>query len=237
MTTTHALKFNAAPYTAEGELVHPDDTGITRGPGRGKCACGALSPELENGAQRRNWFKEHKANPESWTRTDVSIEVVEVEDDVPLDPEPATEPGVIPLEELKSTVEASLELYKVSRVLPFEKTKDLAAHFWRFLGRDGVRRLADSGVLGKVRVTTNAQDHTIRISGADEADVDEAIKLIKRYWAEAVETGKEWKKTDPTWLARPRGGLAMRKASFHMMGAYYLEYADTFIESVQDSLI
>lgn len=233
MTTTHALKFNAAPYTAEGELIHPDDTGITRGPGRAKCACGALSPELENGAQRRNWFKEHKANPETWTRTDVSVTVTEVPDDIPLDPEPETSA----LEELKTAVDADVELYKVSRVLPFQKTKDLAAHFWRFLGRDGVRHLADSGVLGKVRVTTNAQDHTIRISGADEAAVDEAIELIKRYWAEAVETGKEWKKTDPAWLARPRGGLAMRKASFHMMGAYYLGYADTFIESIQDSLV
>lgn len=217
MTTSHALKFNAAPYDSNGDLVHPDDTSITRGPGRAKCACGELSPELENGAQRRQWFKAHKASPEP------VVEVVE-------EPEPEPEPVVEVVEEAAEQPEL---VATVSRVLPFKKTKDLAAHFWRYLGRDGSRRLASSGILGNVELTTNAQDHTLRISGTSEEDVEAAIETIKEYWAEAVETGKEWKKTDPAWLARPRGGLAMRQASFHMMGEYYRGYADTFISARQ----
>lgn len=232
MTATHVLKYNAAPYTAQGELVHPADTNITRGPGRAKCSCGALSPELANGAQRRAWFKDHKANPQSWTRTDVSVEWQEVQDEIPLDPEPETSP-----EPEEAEDEAEEAAPKVTRTLAFKKTKDLAAHFWRYLGRDGVRRLADTGVLGQVQVQTNAKDHTLTISGDTEHDVDSAITLIKQYWAEAVETGKEWKKTDPAWLARPREGLALRNASFHMMGEYYKGYADTFAQSILDSLI
>lgn len=234
MTTTHVLKYNAAPYTAQGELVYPADTNITRGPGRAKCACGALSPELANGAQRRAWFKDHKAAPEVETE-------VEVQDEIPLDPEPEVTPEPEP-EEAEDEAEededeAEEAAPEVTRTLAFKKTKDLAAHFWRYLGRDGVRRLADTGVLGQVQVQTHAKDHTLTISGATEADVDEAVALIKRYWAEAVETGKEWKKTDPAWLARPREGLALRNASFHMMGEYYKGYADTFAESILDSLI
>lgn len=233
MSTSHALKFNAAPYNDQGELIHPEDTHITRGPGRAKCTCGALSPELENGAERRRWFKEHKSNPVSWTEVSRTVTVTPVAGPEP-EPEPQPEPEPEPEPE---TVDEELEVeHTVAQVLPFRKTKDLAAHFWRFLGRDGVRRLYSSGILGDVQVTTHAQDHTISVTGHNEDEVEAAVQIIRDYWAEAVETGKEWKKTDPGWLARPRGGLAMRQASFHLMGEYYRSYADTFIATRQDLL-
>lgn len=230
MTTSHVLKYNAAPYNAEGELLFPADTGVTRGPGRAKCACGALSPQLDNGAQRRQWFKTHKANPETWTRTDTSVEWVA--DEIPLDPEPVAEaPAAAPVVDVVEDAPADDQEDAepvFSRVVPF--TKDSPDSFWRFLGRDGVRRLAAAGVLGPVTVSTNASNHTLLVGGQTERQVVTACGLIEQYWREALDSVKEWKQTDPAFLARPKKGLEGRKASYFMTGEYYLAYADKYIQ-------
>lgn len=216
MTTTHALKFNGAPYTAEGELVHGADTSVTRGAGYAKCACGALSASsLTNGATRRAWFKAHKA--------DALTAAAPIEDDIPLDPEPEAVPvAEAPAED--TTEDATESAF--STVLPF--TKESPASFWRFLGRDAVRELARRGALGDVEVSTNATNHTLLITGATEALVETARERIETFWADALSSVKEWKKTDPEFLARPKEGLAGRKASYFMTGAYYMAYAEKY---------
>lgn len=56
----HNLKHNGAPYNESGELINPDPK-VTSGRGRALCTCGWLSVEVDNGAQRRAWHKDHKA--------------------------------------------------------------------------------------------------------------------------------------------------------------------------------
>lgn len=217
MTTTHALKYNGAPYTAEGELVHGDDTSITRGPGYAMCACGAVSPEpLANGVQRRAWFKDHKQ--QAAVEELPSVEAPAVVEEAAPAPEPEPE---APAAEEES----------FSAVLPF--TSASPASFWRYLGRDAVRDLADRGGLGlHIKVATNAANHTVLITGPTEAEVETARERIVRYWDEALTTVKDWKKTDPTFLARPTQGLEGRKAAFELTGAYYMSYVDTFLKEL-----
>lgn len=224
MTTSHALKYNGAPYTAEGELQFPLDTSVTRGPGYAKCSCGALSPEaLANGSQRRAWFKLHKAAP------------VAEQEEIPLDPEPVAEPEPVvdpepvaedaPEQEAPGDEQDSMEF---SSVLPF--TSESPASFWRYLGRDAVRLLADRGVLGPVLVATNANNRTLLVSGHSEADVDAAREIIEAYWSSALAAVKVWKKTDAEFLARPTQGLEGRKAAYELTGRFYLAHVDTFVQ-------
>lgn len=215
MTTTHALRYNGAPYNADGTLVN-EATNVTRGPGHAACTCGALSPEsLPNGVARREWFKAHKNAPaEAPAETPAEVEApaeFEAPAEAPVEAEAPAEPAF-------------------SRVLPF--TKDAPASFWRFLGRDAVRRLADSGVLGPVTVSTNASNHSILVNGPTEDDVDQAVKRITTFWTEALEEVKVWKKEDATYLARPTQGLEGRKAAYELTGAFYLCYAEEFISDL-----
>ncbi|MET4222810.1 hypothetical protein [Oerskovia enterophila] len=56
----HELWWEGAPHTAKGQLIYRGRI-TTGGTGHGKCSCGALSPELPSGTQRRAWHREHKA--------------------------------------------------------------------------------------------------------------------------------------------------------------------------------
>lgn len=56
----HEPWWEGAPHTAKGQLIHRGRI-TTGGTGHGKCSCGAFSPELPSGTQRRAWHREHKA--------------------------------------------------------------------------------------------------------------------------------------------------------------------------------
>lgn len=56
----HGLAHEGAPHDAAGRLRSARYPG-TSGIGRAKCVCGALSDELDSGAARKRWHKEHKA--------------------------------------------------------------------------------------------------------------------------------------------------------------------------------
>lgn len=75
--SSHNLKFNGAPYTQAGELVHPDDTSITAGKGAALCTCGTLSEELPNGAARRRWHKDHKEQAATTEPVQTALEVAD----------------------------------------------------------------------------------------------------------------------------------------------------------------
>lgn len=238
MTTKHALKYNGAPYTAEGELQFPLDTSITRGPGHAKCSCGEVSAvSMPNGSVRRAWFKTHKATAAKVEREAAAVVAEPVADDIPLDPEPAKTVATVVDQNADGTVrvtevanvdaEADAEPAKFTAVVPF--TKDSPASFWRYLGRDIPRRFSDAGILGDVTVATNAANHTLLLSGASEADVEAARQTIETFWADVLGSVKEWKKTDPTFLARPTKGLEGRKAAYELTGEYYMRRAEDFI--------
>lgn len=57
----HNLKHNGAAYNESAELINPDPK-VTSGRGRALCTCGWLSDEVDTGALRRKWFKDHKAS-------------------------------------------------------------------------------------------------------------------------------------------------------------------------------
>lgn len=59
----HTLKYAGAPYDDQAQLIDPINK-TTSGPGRALCSCGIISPELESGAARREWFKDHRAKYE-----------------------------------------------------------------------------------------------------------------------------------------------------------------------------
>jgi len=53
----HGLVFEGSPFSDHGKRLHVG----TYGPGRAKCSCGALSPSLTSGYQRKAWHRKHKA--------------------------------------------------------------------------------------------------------------------------------------------------------------------------------
>lgn len=55
----HELQSEGAPYDSNGKLTNILYGG-TSGVGRGKCSCGALSPDLDSGNQRKAWHRDHK---------------------------------------------------------------------------------------------------------------------------------------------------------------------------------
>lgn len=55
----HALRYYGAPHDDDGELIQPGPK-TTSGEGRAKCKCGALSPILPTGLDRRGWFDIHR---------------------------------------------------------------------------------------------------------------------------------------------------------------------------------
>lgn len=56
----HELLWEGAAYVRRGtQFVTGPERG-TRGVGYGKCSCGALSPELASGNQRKQWHRDHK---------------------------------------------------------------------------------------------------------------------------------------------------------------------------------
>lgn len=57
----HALAYDGAALTPEGNLVHADRLWIgTAGQGHAKCECGAISPDSGGRKYRRAWHVEHK---------------------------------------------------------------------------------------------------------------------------------------------------------------------------------
>jgi hypothetical protein len=60
--TGHALRFEGAPHDDEGNRIHrgrfPYGVG---GEGRAKCACGQMSDVLPSAYQRKEWYREHRA--------------------------------------------------------------------------------------------------------------------------------------------------------------------------------
>jgi hypothetical protein len=62
--TPHGLVFEGAPHGDNGERLFIGRGrfwGGVGGEGRGKCACGALSPVLPSAVKRKAWHREHKA--------------------------------------------------------------------------------------------------------------------------------------------------------------------------------
>lgn len=57
----HTLRYEGAPFSADGTLIYDGMHVGTSGEGRAKCSCGALSPVLSSGAQRKAWHRQHKA--------------------------------------------------------------------------------------------------------------------------------------------------------------------------------
>lgn len=55
----HELFYEGAAHDADGKRILVI-WGGTGGTGRGKCSCGALSPELTSGTQRKAWHRDHK---------------------------------------------------------------------------------------------------------------------------------------------------------------------------------
>lgn len=56
----HELRDEGAPYDGRGRKIW-QNRWTTSGRGRAKCSCGALSPELPSGTQRKAWHRAHKA--------------------------------------------------------------------------------------------------------------------------------------------------------------------------------
>lgn len=56
----HALLREGLPYDDQGRYPLSSQ-GEKQQQGRAKCSCGALSPNLPSGAQRKAWHREHKA--------------------------------------------------------------------------------------------------------------------------------------------------------------------------------
>lgn len=231
MANVHALRFNGAPYTSDGVPVN-EDTSTTSGVGRALCACGALSPELPSGAQRRAWFKEHKANPETWTRTDVSVSYA-ADVDEPEISTPVAEGEVAP-EEPAEDAEAIQEDALVERAIPF--TDAVAFHFWAYLGRE-----ATTAFLGlafpDVTAKFDNKEHVVILQGEDAGELETAAEAIVTLWSLAIAEFKEWSKGDTEWLERPRGGLEGRKASYRLRGEFYVRYAVKFGEEFDSGLL
>lgn len=58
----HALRRDGAPHDEYGRLVNPDKPRSRAGTGRAFCECGASSPVLANGEERRAWHNQHKVD-------------------------------------------------------------------------------------------------------------------------------------------------------------------------------
>jgi hypothetical protein len=56
----HELIGEGAAYDAKGKYRVQEIWGGTAGTGKGKCSCGALSPELTSGTKRKAWHRAHK---------------------------------------------------------------------------------------------------------------------------------------------------------------------------------
>jgi hypothetical protein len=66
----HELFYEGAAYDAKGKYRVQEIWGGTGGTGSGKCSCGALSPELTSGAQRKAWHRGHKDQVRKGTNVD-----------------------------------------------------------------------------------------------------------------------------------------------------------------------
>jgi hypothetical protein len=55
----HELEHEGAPFRGDGRKIRAG-WGGTGSIGHGKCSCGALSPELTSGTQRKAWHRAHK---------------------------------------------------------------------------------------------------------------------------------------------------------------------------------
>lgn len=54
----HGLLAEGAGFREDGVRLRPYTVG---GPGRARCACGAMSDELPSAAARKRWHRVHKA--------------------------------------------------------------------------------------------------------------------------------------------------------------------------------
>lgn len=240
--TKHNLKHNGAAYNESAELINQDPK-VTSGAGRALCTCGWLSEDVANGAQRRAAFKAHKAEAtaEAPQQTELVLgqdvaagtpedEVAEAIAELVGDQKPAKRAARKAVKQAAAAKKAKPESKvhmdatdpnAVTVALPF--TKDIADSFWRFLGRDAVREMAGR-LFPTVQVRTDANAHVINFTGPT-ADVTAAVQATADMWRDAIAACAEWKKTDPEFLARPKGGLAGRKASYFMTGEFYTSYA------------
>lgn len=222
----HALRYNGAPYTPDGQLAH-EDSSVTGGTGRALCACGAMSPDLPSGSQRRAWFKDHKANPDTWTV--VSTEAVyadtaeePVQEEVPEEvaPEPAAE-------------DQKEDVKDAERALPF--TDAVASHFWAYLGREATTAFLTQA-FPDVTPKYDNKSRVVILQGP-EAELETAADAVLTMWSLAIAEFKEWSKGDATWLERPRGGLEGRQASYRLRGEFYVRYAGKYGEEYSSGLI
>lgn len=241
----HALKYNGAPYNQDGTLANPNDTSITSGPGAALCACGVMSEELPNGAARRRWFKSHKETP---VQAELPVEETqaEVEPDVddligePVKPKAkkAAAAAKKPAAKAKAAPKAKAAKAKpapkadkaehwsgeAQATIPF--TTEVADSMWRFLGRDATKAMLDK-LYPSINVKADAKTHAIVLDGTG-ADVEAATAEVNEFWAEAIEAVKVYKAEDKKFLARPKEGLEGRKASYFMVGEFYVNYATTY---------
>lgn len=56
----HTLVGRAAPHRSDGKPVASATWGLSRGAGRAKCSCGALSEPLRLRDERVAWHREHR---------------------------------------------------------------------------------------------------------------------------------------------------------------------------------
>lgn len=233
MANDHALRFNGAPFTPDGEQVH-EDSSVTAGVGSAKCSCGWLSEVLPSGAQRRAAFKEHKSwaaiqdLPAGEPAKAVAAEVEEPEVSAPVPDEP-----VAP-EAAAEDVDATPKDELAERAFPF--TDAVAFHFWSYLGRE-----ATSAFLGlafpDVKPKYDNKEHVVVLQGPDADELEAAAEAVITMWSLAIAEFKEWSKGDTEWLERPRGGLEGRKASYRLRGEFYVRYAVKFGEEFDSGLL
>ena len=243
MAQSHSLRFNGAAFSAEGELINPDQS-VTSGVGAAMCACGAISEELPSGAARRRWFAEHKKTPlqeelpvaEEAAEATVEAELDDIIGDVEPEPEPAKAAKKAPAKKTtkakpaakaKKADKAPHPLGDGEAVVPF--TTEVADSMWRFLGRDGAKAML-AKLYPSVEVKVDAKAHALILTGSDP-DVTAASQEVTEYWAEAIEAVKEYKANDKKFLARPKAGLEGRKASYFMVGEFYVNYATKYAKA------
>ena len=239
MAQSHSLRFNGAAFTAEGELINAD-TSVTSGAGAAMCACGVVSEELPSGAARRRWFAEHKTTPlqeelpvaEAQAEVDVAAELDDIIGDV--EPaKPAKKAKAKPAAKVKKPAakakadKAPHPLGDGEAVVPF--TTEVADSMWRFLGRDGAKAML-AKLYPSVEVKVDAKAHALILTGSDP-DVEAASQEVTEYWAEAIEAVKVYKAEDKKFLARPKEGLEGRKASYFMVGEFYVNYATKYAKA------
>lgn len=56
----HGLAREGYPHDENGNVLSLGGIVRTSGPGRAKCACGQVSPDLPSTAARKRWHREHK---------------------------------------------------------------------------------------------------------------------------------------------------------------------------------